>query len=88
MSLAPANVARQCVPAMSNPMVHASATRGAKRLKTMENEKKSLYLCMYAAYGNCVDCVRHWIDQGVDIEQPSESGSYTVLSWAQYGRSN
>ena len=66
-------------------MVHASATRGAKRLKTMENEKKSLYLCMYAAYGNCVDCVRHWIDQGVDIEQPSESGSYTVLSWAQYG---
>ena len=66
-------------------MVHASATRGAKRLKTMENEKKSLYLCMYAAYGNCVDCVRHWIDQGVDIEQPSESGAYTVLSWAQYG---
>ena len=85
MSLAPASAARQCVMAMSNPMVHASATRGAKRLKTMDDEKKSLYLCMYAAYANCVDCVRYWINQGVDIEQPSESGSYTVLSWAQHG---
>jgi hypothetical protein len=71
--------------AMTDPMVHASKTQGAKRLKTMDDEKKALYMCMYAAYANCVDCVRHWINQGVDIEQPSESGTYTVLSWAQHG---
>jgi hypothetical protein len=70
---------------MTNPLAHASKTQGTKRLKTMDGDKKALYLCMYAAYANCVDCVRHWIDQGVDIEKPSESGSYTVMSWAQHG---
>ena len=71
--------------AMTDPMVHASKTQGAKRLNKMDDEKKALYMCMYAAYANCADCVRHWINQGVDIEQPSEAGTYTVLSWAQHG---
>eukprot|EP00435_Cladocopium_sp_Y103_P022458 s4464_g5.t1 len=71
-----------CSAARADYMVHVSD--GRRRVKNMPaGDEKNHYLFLHAATANCVDCVQHWIERGVDLTRGSRSNPFTAMDWAK-----
>ena len=80
---------RRCAAAEWQENIHVGQS-SRRRIKQMsDRQTQEHYLFLWAVSKNCTQCVKYWLDNGVDVRRGQEScASATALFWATQEEAN
>ena len=84
-----------CPAVQADPYAHVhkdKKTTRQKRIEQLQSQPKEEglhHLFLYAVADDCVQCVKYWVHQGMDVKRETKHMKYTAMDWAEWsGASN